>query len=443
MVIRITTQMILLSFLGLLLSCSTKENKPKKTIEKKKDSIPIEVPLQNSKYHYVANDETLLYGDTNIDYTSTKIDTLDFLEPVEIIEKHETLTHTYVNLDSRIKELKGFVCKIRTLDAKEGYIFSEFLRTNHQIAKYINVTGLDEKSISKHGKFSKGKALLQLFNSFDSTSLKTYYYTTANRLSVRKTPSLNGERITILKYMSPLELVEDLPSKKEIVNDVELGKIRGNWCKVKLLNKQEGYVFNGYLSSFENLSSKSIPKGIEPQELLINGKLKTTTTLNRFLEVMGKPDSIKYYKVVKEDFSDKINRTYKNGILYIQQITPYDYFDYGGGGWIYDDVKMKFYYKNGVEYEELNGEVSFADINFSLNNNHILYNGFKIDSTTTLKTITQLFPIQSIQKFWRYNDYPSKLYEFGVVRNKNSGSEINWQLFCDEKARSFNVYWYD
>ncbi len=443
MVTKTTTKFTILCLLGVLFSCSSKKSKPEKIITQKKDTLPIKTPLQNSKYHYIANNETLLYGDTNIDHTSAKIDTLDFLEPVEIIEKHKTLTHTYINADVRIKKLKGFVCKIRTLDAKEGYIFSGYLRTNHQIAKYINVTDLDEKNISKNDKLTKAQALLRLFNSFDDTTSQTFYYTIANRLSLRKTPSLNGERITILKYLAPLELIENLPHKKEIIDDAERGEIKGNWCKVKLLNGEEGYVFNGYLSSFENLSSKSIRKGIEPQELLINGKLKTTTTLNRFLEVMGKPDSIRYYKVVKDDdFSDKTNRTYKNGILYIQQITSYNYFD-GDGGWVYDDIKMKFYYKNGIEYEELNGEVSFVDINFNLNNNHIIYNGFKIDSTTTLKTITQLFPIQSIQTHWRYNDYPSKLYEFGNLREKNSGSEIYWQLYCDEKARSFNVYWYD
>jgi len=440
---KIIKSIIILLSIGIIFSCKEKKH-PTKQKNKLENNTKLTINKDlYSKYHYIVQNGVLLYGDKKMDYTSEEIDTLDFLEPVEIIKKHKDLNHSFTNSGSKDKKLNGFVCRIKTLNNKKGYIFSEHLKTYGELSRLINLQGLDEKSISKNGKFSKPKALLRLFNRFDQTSSKPYYYTTANRLSLRKNPSLDAELITVLKYLEPIVIIKNLQHKKEIIDDSELGEIRGNWCRVKLLNGKEGYIFNGYIAPFEQLSEQLNPKGIVPEELLINGKLKTTTALSRFLDVMGKPDSVKYYTVVKDDFSQKIKREHKNGIVYISQNVPYEEnLDLFGSSWIYDDVKTRHYYKNGIEYEELNGEVSFSSIDFK-NNNYIMYNGFRIDSATTLNTIIKLFPIQSIHKSWRYNDHPSKLYEFGTVREKNNGSEIYWQLYCDQKASSFNVYWYD
>ncbi|GAA4114243.1 hypothetical protein GCM10022393_13570 [Aquimarina addita] len=92
----------------------------------------------------------------------------------------------------------------------------------------------------------------------------------------------------------------------------------------------------------------------------------------------------------------------------------WQYFELGNGGWVYDDFNIRFYYKNGMEYEELNEAVGFSNIDFMLNDNYLEYNGFRIESSTTLKTITRLFPIQSINKRMRYDDPQEELYEFGT-----------------------------
>ncbi|AXT53177.1 hypothetical protein D1818_20965 [Aquimarina sp. BL5] len=59
-----------------------------------------------------------------------------------------------------------------------------------------------------------------------------------------------------------------------------------------------------------------------------------------------------------------------------------------------------------------------------------------------MNIIEKLFPVQS-----RNNDqlqYDSKiLYEFGNIREKKIPNEIYYQLHCLQKAKSFNVYWYD
>ncbi|WP_158596991.1 SH3 domain-containing protein [Aquimarina sp. BL5] len=214
-----------------------------------------------------------------------------------------------------------------------------------------------------------------------SRNSKEYFYTVANRLSLRKKPSLAAKRIAVLKYLEPLEIIENFPNKKETISDKKDGIVRGNWCKVRLLNGIEGYAFNGYIKSFEELPQKLNPKGIEPNELLINGKLKTTTSLKYFLDIIGKPDSIMSYELSKKnDFSDKIEREDRDGILYIlQNINAFtdanngDFLDAGYGGWVYNNIRMKYFYKNGIEYEELNGEVSFSNIDFAINNNFITY----------------------------------------------------------------------
>ncbi|WP_299313660.1 SH3 domain-containing protein [uncultured Aquimarina sp.] len=441
MIFRITIILIL----SLFFSCKEKNQQAvKKTKNAILEHAKQKTISQDTTYYYVAENGTILYSDININYSSEKIDTLDFLEPVEILKKHKDLKHTvgYGGYYNR-KDLKGYICKIRTLNGKVGFIFNQHLKTYDDLSKLLKMNGFDKKSIIKNGRLSKAEAMLRLSNSFDNKPSKNYFYTIANRLSLRKKPSLDAQRITVLKYLEPMEVIENLPNKKETIEDEEDGPVHGNWCKVRLLNGTEGYTFNGYIIPFNKLSEKLNPKGIEGNELLINGKLKTISTLNDFLEVMGRPDSIRSYNVVENDFSGKIQREYENEILHIVQDIPYNYLEYGEGGWIYNDINMKYYYKNGIEYEELNGETAFSNIDFTINNNYLEYNGFRIDSSTTLKTITKLFPIQFISRRQRYNHNDGMLFQFGAIREKNNGSEIYWQLNCSKKAESFNVYWYD
>jgi len=425
----------------LLFSCKEK-SKQSVTIGEISDTKEKQEPPLQSIYHYVAENGVTLYSDVNIDYTSKKIRSLDFLEPVEIIEVYKNQTHTVSY--GGLRELRGYVCKIKTQNDQEGFIFSELIKTYEELSKRVDMTGLDQKSIDQHGRISKAEGMRRLFNSLDNKPAKEYHYTIANRLSLRKKPSLDAERITVLKYLEPVEVLENFPNKKETIEDKQDGIIQGNWCKIRMLDSTEGYAFNGYIQSFSKLSKELGPKGIEANELRINGTLKTKTTLERFLEVIGTPDSIRSYKVVKDDFSGTTHREYQNGILYIVQNTPFEELDYGEGGWIYDDVAMTYYYKNGIEYEELNGEVSFSNIDFTQNNNYLTYNGSKIDSTTSLKTISNLFPVQSMHIWRRYDDTDGEVFEFGTTREKsNNGFETYWQLYCEKKARGFNVYWYD
>lgn len=423
----------------ILFGCKTDKKQPNQ--KEKLINIGTTNINQYSKYHYVVENSVALYEDTDMNYKSKVVDILDFLEPVEILKEHKDLIQT-ITYGSQ-KEITGYICSIKTLDGEKGFIFSEHLKTYDELEKRFDMRNLNEDSIEKNGRISKAEGMLRFFDSFDNKPYKRYSYTIANRLSLRETPSLDAKRITVLKYLEPLEIIENLPNKKDSIEDQEDGIINGNWCKVRLLNGIEGYAFNGYIKEFGELSEKLNPKGIESDELLINGKLKTTTTLKRFLEVMEKPDSIRSYKVVKDDFSGKTNREFKNGILNVVQNTPYNYLEYGDGGWVYDDVRMKYYYKNGIEYEELNGEVGFSSVDFTQNNNYLIYNGFKIDSSTTLQTVVRLFPVQSINKPRKYDVDAGEVFEFGTVRAKNQGTEIYWQLDCSKKVKSFNVYWYD
>jgi len=438
MYLRILTVVISVLFF----SCKEKIQQPEKIADVETATITENSTTTEKKqiteYHYVAQNNVFLYDGIDLSYKSEKIDTLNFLEPIKIITKRKDLEYSI----GGYRELDGYICYIQTLDGTKGFIFSEYLKTYDELSKRFNMKDLDKNSIANNGRLSKAEGMLRLFNSLDDKPSKKYSYTIANRLSLRKNPLLDAKRITVLKYLEPLEIIENLPNKKETIEDKEDGTIHGNWCKVRLLNGTEGYAFNGYIKPFGELSEKLFPKGIEEDELLINGKLKTTTTLDYFLEVIGKPDSIKYYQVVKDDYSDKIERTYIDGILYIIQNTD-QHLELGDGGWIYDDLDVHFYYKNGIEYEELNGEVGFSNIDFTQNNNYLEYNGFRIDSTTTLKAITKLFPIQSIHKPWRYDEDDGQFFEFGTIREKNNGTEVFWQLHCSKKATSFNVYWYD
>lgn len=396
------------------------------------DSLPTE-------FHYIIENHTILYGDSNINYTSTEIDTLDFLEPVQILKHHKELKHSI----GGYRDLEGYVCYVKTLHNKKGYLFSEHLQSYKELSALLDTEELDFQSVLKKGRLSKAEGIDRLIESFDNQPTKELYYSIANRLSLRKGPSLQAKKIKILKYLEPMEVIENLVDKKETVLDNEDGIIKGNWCHIKLLNGTEGYVFNGYIKPFEELSDKLNQKGIEADELLINGKLKVTTSLDEFLEVMGKPDSIKSYTIVDDWNANLIHKHYEDGVLIIQEETD-PHLELGDGGWVYQDLEMQFFYKNGIEYEELEGEVGFASIDFMQNNNFLVYNGIRIDSSTTLKTIAKLFPIQTINKRWRYDsENYAHFYEFGTLREKNDATEIYWQLYYDKKATSFNVYWYD
>ncbi|MFD2561728.1 SH3 domain-containing protein [Aquimarina rubra] len=266
---------------------------------------------------------------------------------------------------------------------------------------------------------------------------KEYFYTIADRLSLREKPSVNSKRIAILRYLEPIEIIENLIDKTETVIDKEDGEINGNWVKIKLLNGQIGYAFNGYIKSLKKLSSKLKPKGIDDADFLINGKLKAHTSLKRLLNYIGKPDSIRSFNVVKDDYSYKIKRKYKNGILYIIEDTD-QYFELGDGGWIYQDFKVKFYYKNGIEYEELNGEVGFVSIDFKIKNNYLEYSGMRIDNSTSYKEICKLFPIQAKKEDCK------KGFKINAIRSKHDYVDAFYILDLEnEKPNKFYFYWYD
>lgn len=266
---------------------------------------------------------------------------------------------------------------------------------------------------------------------------KEYFYTIANKLSLREKPSLDSKRILILRYLEPIEILENLTYKAETIIDEKEGKIKGNWCKVKLLNGQIGYVFSGYIKSFSDLSPKLKPKGIDDADFLINGKLKAYTSLKELLNYIEKPDSIKSFNVVKDDYTYNVKRKYKNGVLYIIENTD-QYFELGDGGWIYQDFNVKFYYKNGIEYEELDEKVGFVSLDFNINNNYLEYCGIRIDSSTSYKEICKLFPIQTKKEDC------SKGIEINATRSKNDFIDAFYILNLENgKPQKFYYYWYD
>ncbi len=88
MIFRITILLIVCLFF----SCKEKGQQPAETKKNViSENTKQKISTQNTTYYYVVENGTILYNDINIDYSSKKIDTLDFLEPVEILKRHKDL----------------------------------------------------------------------------------------------------------------------------------------------------------------------------------------------------------------------------------------------------------------------------------------------------------------------------------------------------------------
>ncbi|MBL3657617.1 hypothetical protein [Fulvivirga sediminis] len=413
----------------LLFSCK-KSRQLNETVDIEKDKGKNEKKgaVQPPKYYYVINNMAHLYEDTD----SEPSDTLHFLEPIKVIDYK-------LNRNG-----DAYVCKVETLDGNIGYLSSEDFKSYSELSDRFNMEGLDEKSIEGGRRLSAKEGTLRLIQGLDNRPSTDYHYTIFNMVTLYEEPSFTSEKVVDLKYLAPVEVMEKLEGKEEVVVEVEKSEsVQGNWCKVKILNGTQGYVFDGFIRSFTQLPDKLLPKGIETDELLINGKLKAVTSLDQFIDVLGKPDSIRYYNII-EGYNEvgDITRQQKDGVLYVIENVD-QILEYGDGGWIYDDLRVHFYYKAGIEYEELEGEVSFSNIDFTKNNNFLLYNGFKIDSSTSFIEIAKLFPIHTINARISDDDDASTSYEFCGRRDKNQAADIYWILSCSRNAEQFFVYWYD
>ncbi|TPN85869.1 SH3 domain-containing protein [Aquimarina algicola] len=273
----------------------------------------------------------------------------------------------------------------------------------------------------------------------------TLYYVYANGLTFREQPSLTAKKISTLKYLEPVYLLKNHPDKQETISD-EGNTIIGNWVYVRLLNGKKGYLFNGFLRTVNELDSLP-PKGMLAEELLINGKLNIKSTKEEFINVLGKPDSIKSFIVVEDDdLVGEKNEYYYEDIYYIEEnVAEYFGTEEGDLMW-YDSPETQLFYKNGVAYEELNNEISFLSINFMSDENNFLdYDGFRIDSQTTKQEIITIFPITTKENKWCYeNKEEFCSFDFGFMRTKDTGSEISWNLsFTNQKATTFSFYYYD
>jgi len=265
----------------------------------------------------------------------------------------------------------------------------------------------------------------------EMTSLNRYFITSDNGIYIRDKPSLSGEKIGFLKYLDPVYVLKVMPKNEDVIYDKD-EIIGGNWVLIKndSVKEKESYVFNGFLKKRNEL--KSFPsKGLDGYKMLINGKLGFECKINEFIKTLGKPDSILSYRTHK-DYYHKLSRSDKDGVL---QIIRYISEDFDAESWHFDDVNARTFYKNGIEYEELNGQMFFTSINLKSNPKYsIKYKNHIWNSKTTIEDLFLLFPNPNASCGGHCIELPFK-----------EGHETSWVMGFDDNDNfsSLQFYYYD
>lgn len=249
-------------------------------------------------------------------------------------------------------------------------------------------------------------------------ALSQYYNTAKNGLSIRSTPSLKGKKIDIFNYLDYVEIEQKLPNKKLTVNYNGV-KTSGYWVEINFKNKP-AYVFNGFLKT--KLELKKQKTVIDYSAIKVNGKLPYKCKENDFIKALGEPDSIILH----------VNNYKKHLDIKYQKLLKFKKFEY------WDDVECKHYqgnchntktfYENGISYEEFNGEMTLASINFDTKFNYLTYKNQKWDYKTTLNEVINKFPIVNILQA-ENNNFKT------VSPHDHFFSEIKWYMIFNKKNK--------
>ena len=163
----------------------------------------------------------------------------------------------------------------------------------------------------------KSFSVLFLFflNPLVTQSQETYFVTATSGLIIREQPNTSANRIGKLPYGSIVEVIEETNVKLQILDQGKV--INGEWVKVKFENypylisennyhnKEEGYVFNGYL------------------EKLNKAKIITTTIDSLIFYSLYKPIKTKKNKIESQKDVEKLlgsKVTWKDVEYYGRQI---------------------------------------------------------------------------------------------------------------------------
>lgn len=154
-------------------------------------------------------------------------------------------------------------------------------------------------------------------------------------------------------------------------------------------------------------------------EVLFNGKLKRYFTIKEFEKVFGKSDSIK--QLAKEEPCTFIFDT-----------------ELKNDGSNMDD--FLYYYKGGSRFENYKEKMAVDEFRFT-NTNFILFKGVKLNSSTTINDLKNLFP-NAMKEMGTMDVYKEgKLQVIQLREDENNVSDGHINIFI-KKGKLFSLNWW-
>jgi hypothetical protein len=153
------------------------------------------------------------------------------------------------------------------------------------------------------------------------------------------------------------------------------------------------------------------------EDILFNGRLKRYFTIAEFNQIFGKSDSI---KLMSEE-------------------EPCSYiFENEDGS---KDMEDKYLYKDGSRFENTKDKVAVDEFRFT-KHNFILFKGIKLNASTSISDLKELFPnaVKAIGTMDVYKE--GKLQVIQLRENENNVSDGHIKIFIKNEKLYFMHWWF-
>ena len=186
-------------------------------------------------------------------------------------------------------------------------------------------------------------------------------------------------------------------------------------CQTKIENKSYSKNEN-HKTLNEKINNKEI-EIFDVNKMLFNGKSKRFFSINEFEKNFGKIDSTKL--MIEEE--------------------PCSYiFENSDGS---KDTDDRYLYKNGSRFENNKEQVAIDEFRFN-NGNFIKYDNLILNSSTTIKDLSKIFPnaVNEIETLDVYGEEKLQVIELRQDHNHNSDGHI--KIFLKNGKLYFMHWWY-
>jgi len=271
-----------------------------------------------------------------------------------------------------------------------------------------------------------------VFTSIGQNIEGPYYSIAKNGLIIRDKPSLKGKKIGKIKYLESVDVKHILFDKQQTVRDN--GKIiKGYWVSIEYDDKN-AYIFDGFLKLKGEIKKVKREK-INRSLLRINGMLSYKCTESEFVKHIEKPDSIVVNTVKHMSVSNNYKIKFNNKFT---KLYKYKYYEYE------DDIECahfhgnchntKTYYKDGIVYEEFDGEMILVKIDFKNKPNFIEYKKYLWNNKSTFNEMFKLFPLHQT-----FTNKSLPYYTF--IEHQHFHVEIKWHMSFNKLNNRLNEFY--